>query len=209
LLRSQADKFGAAALIAAVMSLMIDKPQAARGGPATGVTPMADDPIVAYPTTLKVKGGELLVRPITPADAPALVEMIHRADPEDVRSRFHVAMAEPPPSLIAKLTQFDYSQHMALAALMGEEIVCVARLVCDPGCDTGEFALAVRSDQQRRGIGRGMMGLLINYARARGMVRIWGSIEVENDRMLGLARELGFKPEGAAILGDVTMSLAL
>src|SRR3954469_24109054 len=161
------------------------------------------------PTTLAVKDGQVSVRPIQAEDAEALAQMIRKADPGDVRARFHAAIGEVPRSWIARLTQIDYSQEMALIALMVEEIVCVARLVCEPGCESGEFALAVRSDQQRRGIGRGMMGLLIGYARARGMERVWGMIEVENPRMIALARQLGFKPEGPPAFGEVRMGLAL
>lgn len=160
-------------------------------------------------TTLPVKGGEVTVRPIRPEDAEALQAMIRRADPRDVRFRFHAAIREVPKSWIVRLTQIDYSQEMALVALTGEEMVCVARLVCDPGCDTGEFALAVRSDQQRRGIGRGMMELLIDYARRRGMQRMWGVIEIENDRMIALARQLGFSAEGPPQFGEVRMGRAL
>jgi acetyltransferase len=159
--------------------------------------------------SLGVKDGQVCVRPIRHEDAPALIEMIRRADPADVRSRFHVAMREPPPELIERLTDLDYTQHMALAAWIEAEIVAVARLVCDPGCGSGEFALAVRSDQQRRGIGRGLMGLLLDYARARGMVEVWGSIEIDNDRMLQLAKELGFRPQGLAQLGEQRLVLQL
>ena len=156
--------------------------------------------------TLTVKDGELMVRPITPGDGEALAEMIRRADPADVRFRFHLAVREVPPAWIRRLTNIDYTQEMALLALLGEEIVCVARLVCEPGCDSAEFALAVRSDQQRRGIGRGMMGLLLEYARRRGVHHVWGSIEVENVRMLSLARELGFAVEGVPIDGEVRVT---
>jgi acetyltransferase len=162
----------------------------------------------ALATRLKVKDGEVDVRPIRAEDAEALVEMIRKADPRDVRARFHAAIREVPRSWIARLTQIDYSQEMALIALVGTEIVCVARLVCDPGCETGEFALAVRSDQQRRGIGRGMMGLLVDYARKRGMKRMWGMIESDNERMIALARELGFHAEGPPSFGEVRMDLA-
>jgi acetyltransferase len=158
---------------------------------------------------ISVKDGDLVVRPIRHEDAPALIDMIHKADPADVRSRFHVAMHEPPPELIERLTDIDYSRHMALIALSGPEIVAVARLVCDPGCGSGEFALAVRTDQQRRGIGRALMRLLLDYARGKGMETVWGNVEVENHRMLALASELGFHPVGAAVLGEVKVTLTL
>ena len=173
----------------------------------THICPMPPPPFA--PTMLKVRDGEVAVRPIQPGDAEALAEMIRKADPSDVRARFHAAIREVPRSWITRLTQIDYRQEMALIALIGEEIVCVARLVCDPGCDTGEFALAVRTDQQRRGVGRGMMGLLIDYARRRGMEAVWGQIESDNERMMALVRDLGFHVQGPPSFGEVRMSLAL
>ena len=111
---------------------------------------------------------------------------------------------------MAPQSVIDHAREMALVAIQDDGFVGVARLVCDPGdCDSGEFALAVRSDQQRRGIGHGLMRLLIGYAKERGMDRIWGSIELENRRMLDLARELGFTADGPAQFGEVRVSLAL
>jgi acetyltransferase len=130
-----------------------------------------------------------------------------RADPADVRFRFHAAIRELPQALIARLTQIDYDREMALIALEGDQIVCVARLVADPEGEIAEFALAVRTDQQRRGIGAGMMGLLLDYARKRGIKRVWGDVEIENERMLALARELGFRAEGPLENGEVRMVL--
>ena len=72
-----------------------------------------------------------------------------------------------------------------------------------------EFALAVRTDQQRRGIGRGMMRLLLDYAAACGFERVWGLVEIENDRMLALARQLGFRAEGVADHGEVRVGISL
>jgi acetyltransferase len=159
--------------------------------------------------TLAVKGGTLDVRPIRPEDAAALRAMIGRADPADVRFRFHAAVRELSQAQIARLTQIDYDREMALIAVMGEEILCVARLVADPEGETAEFALAVRTDQQRRGIGRGMMRLLLDYARQRGIAKVWGAVEMENERMLALGRELGFVAHPSPEQGEVRLQLTL
>ena len=159
--------------------------------------------------TLPVKGETLLVRPILPDDAQALRDLIRKADPKDVRSRFHAAVRELPESWITRLTHIDPEREMAFAGFIGEELLSVARLVCDPGCESGEFALAVRSDHQKRGIGRGMMGLLLDYARDKGLKRVWGAIELANENMLALARYLGFRAEGPPEQGEVRMVLDL
>jgi acetyltransferase len=159
--------------------------------------------------TLPVKGGTLQVRPIGPDDAAALRAMIERADPADVRFRFHAAVRVVPGSWIDRLTHIDYDCEMALIGIEGGEILAVARMALDPGGESAEFALAVRTDQQRRGIGRGMMRLLLDYARGRGVSRVWGMVETDNAKMLAMARELGMAPEGSAVRGEVRVSLAL
>ena len=83
---------------------------------------------------------------------------------------------------------------MALAALdAAGEILGVARLAGDPEGETAEFALLVRSDHQRRGLGRTLMEALIAYAKAHGYRRMWGALAAENQRMLDLAASLGFE----------------
>lgn len=159
--------------------------------------------------TLPVKGGTLEVRPIGPDDAAALRAMIERADPADVRFRFHGAVQVVPSAWIDRLTHIDYDCEMALIGLEGAEILSVARMALDPGGESAEFALAVRTDQQRRGIGRGMMGLLLDYARSRGVSRVWGTVEVDNTKMLALARGLGMAPVGSAARGEVRVAIDL
>jgi N-acetylglutamate synthase-like GNAT family acetyltransferase len=96
---------------------------------------------------------------------------------------------------------------MALAAVgAAGDILGVARLAGDPQGETAEFALLVRSDHQRRGLGRALMEALIAYARARGYRQLWGAIAAENRRMLDLAGELGFETKTDA--DDAAMTRA-
>ena len=67
----------------------------------------------------------------------------------------------------------------------------------DPDGARAEFAVTVRSDIKRRGMGRMLMEQIIAYCRDQGVGEIWGSILAENQPMLGLARKLGFKTSPA------------
>jgi acetyltransferase len=167
----------------------------------TSVTPRPA--ILPYPSNLArdVTLGEqrLRLRPIRPTDAARLQEMIDRSAPEDVRLRFRGSVRRLTDSLVSLLTQIDYDRHMALVAEdSAGALLGVGRLVSDPEGDTAEFALMVRTDRQRRGLGHVLLRALISYARARGLREVWGNVAYDNARMQGVARSLGFQTQPLA-----------
>src|SRR6202007_1487600 len=93
----------------------------------------------------------------------------------------------------ASLTQIDYDRQMALVAEASDgEILGVGRLNADPQGESAEFALMVRTDHQHHGLGEQLLRALLDYAKARGLRKVWGETSCENGRMLTLARALGF-----------------
>jgi acetyltransferase len=104
-------------------------------------------------------------------------------------------MRELPPELVARLTQIDYDREMALIAEDPDspgEILGGARVSMDPDGRRAEFAVTVRTDEQGVGLGRAALEAVLDYARARGVEEVWGTILADNRRMIGLARQLGF-----------------
>ena len=51
----------------------------------------------------------------------------------------------------------------------------------------------VRSDLKGAGLGYGLMTHILDYARARGIGRVFGDVLSENTTMLQMSTELGFK----------------
>ena len=101
-----------------------------------------------------------------------------------------------PSEMALRFTQLDYDREIAFVALTPEgELAGVSRLVCDPDHRSGEYALLVRSDLHRRGIGAALLRILIDYARADGLERVEGIVLAENRGMLGLIQRLGFATE--------------
>jgi acetyltransferase len=140
-------------------------------------------------------GSEVFVRPIRPEDAPALQDMVSRASPEDLRLRFFQPIRRLPEQLAARLTQIDYDRETAFISFDPEEpgaITAVARLMADPDVHTAEYAIIVRTDWKRRGLGYALMNRLLNYAADRGIATIFGEVLRENENMLNMARDLGF-----------------
>src|SRR5262249_34448094 len=71
----------------------------------------------------------------------------------------------------------------------------VARLAADPDNVKADFAVVVRSDCHRRGLGRLLMRHLIDYAGARGLSFLIGDVLAENGAMIALCTQLGFRFE--------------
>lgn len=147
-------------------------------------------------------GSRYFVRPIRPEDGPALQALFARLAPEDIRMRFFQPLKSLPLTLAARLTQIDYDREMALIAIPktspeqppepGDEISAVVRISCDPDNERAEYAILVRSDLKGRGLGYGLMKLIIAHAKQRGVREIFGDVLRENQPMLQLCRDLGF-----------------
>ena len=153
--------------------------------------------ILPYPAQLArdiaVEGQTLRLRPIRPSDVARLIDMVDHCTPEDVRLRFCSGMGHLNEDLATRLCQIDYDRHMALVAeTPAGDLAGVGRLVEDPEGETAEFALMVRSDQQHHGLGHLLLQALIDYAADRGLRDVWCDVARANDRMLDLARDLGF-----------------
>lgn len=99
------------------------------------------------------------------------------------------------PEYIERLVTVDYSRDMALGAtamLDEETLIGVARYVRDKEGDAAEFAIVIADAWQGRGIGKRLLGKLIDIARSRGVQRLYGDILGTNRPMLELVRKLSF-----------------
>jgi acetyltransferase len=140
--------------------------------------------------------GKIRIRPIKPEDAALLAQLVCELAPEDARMRFFTSVRSLDPVALARFTQIDYDREMAFVMFSGDSsspLLAVSRLASDPDNFRAEFAIVVRSELHRRGIGRLMMKHLIEYARDRGLSELVGEILAENHAMLSLCTELGFR----------------
>ena len=138
-------------------------------------------------------GAEYTLRPIRPADIALYPEFLQHVSQADIRLRFLGYRRAFPDEMLKRLTQLDYDREIAFVALDGNGALCgISRLSADPNHESAEFGLLVRSDRQGQGVGRALMSHLIDYGRADGLSRIEGIMFDENDKMIDLARDLGF-----------------
>ena len=171
-----------------------------------------------YPSELEetfdLGGTQLLVRPIRPEDEPQHHDFIGALDPEDIRFRFFGQVGQLPHSQLARFTQIDYDREMAFIVSGrddhgGPQTLGVVRTVTDPDNQAAEFAIVIASKLKGKGMGRFLLEKMIRYCRARGTREIVGQVLPDNERMLGLAKRLGFRAHRLAGEDAVEVRLEL
>jgi acetyltransferase len=159
-------------------------------------------------------GREMVVRPIRPEDEPQHARFLQGVDAEDLRLRFFHVVRVATHSQLARFTQIDYDREMAFIASVDDgtasaETWGVVRAIADPDNTQAEFAILVRSDLKGRGLGSLLMKKIIRYCAERGTGVLTGAVLRGNERMLALARELGFTLASDADAGLVQLNLPL
>ena len=99
---------------------------------------------------------------------------------------------------LIRLCHLDYAREMALVAVRKNaegkpEIIGVSRYYMNPQTGSAEFAVIVRDAYHGEGLGQYLMERLIAVARERGVLQLVGAVLRENNRMLTLAKNLGFR----------------
>ncbi|HVW31369.1 MAG TPA: GNAT family N-acetyltransferase, partial [Acidimicrobiia bacterium] len=150
-------------------------------------------------------GGTVLIRPIVPADREALARFHERLSPQSVYLRYF----SPHPRLSDKelefLTTVDYRLRMALVAVLGDEIVGVARYEGREGKTDAEVAFLIDDAHHGRGIGTVLLEWLAAAAREAGITEFYATTLWENQKMLGVFREAGFQTKSVVGGGEVSV----
>ena len=137
-------------------------------------------------------GFVLSLRPIGPGDVDALRRGFARLTPEQVRLRVFHRMNDLSEENAERLCNVREHQGAAYVATDAEgEIRAEARIYVGPTPDRAEFALIVDPTLVGQGAGSALMQRLLDEARRRRLVQLWGAVLTENVGMLDLAKRLG------------------
>ena len=140
-------------------------------------------------------GAPVVVRPVEASDKPLLLAGFRRLSARSRYARFMSPVAELSEEQVRYLTEIDYRDHFAWAAVRGdwpEEGIGVARfvrLVGEPS--VAEAAVTVLDEYQGRGLGTLLLGLLAVAARAAGVKAFRAYVREENEPMRELLLSLG------------------
>lgn len=143
------------------------------------------------------------LRPIEPADAPAIQDAFEQLSPLSRYYRFHAGMAHLPDDLLRKLTVVDGVNHVALVAIENcpeqrGEGVGIARFVrVADAPDTAEIAVTVIERAQGRGVARQLLAALAPIARERGIHTFTMHVLSGNQRVRRMAKAMGAVAKGS------------
>ncbi len=129
-------------------------------------------------------------RPVQPDDGPRFCRFWNRLSAETVYRRFHAPLRSPPVGA-RRFVEVDHDLREALVAVVGDEVVGVARYdrsPTDPA--TAEVAVLVEDGWQGFGVGRQLLIELTELARRRGVRTVTADVQADNDRVLALVRRL-------------------
>jgi acetyltransferase len=159
-------------------------------------------------------GTELLVRVIRPEDEPLLIAFHAGHSEQTLRMRFFSLVKALTRDSLIRLCHLDYDREIALVALARDadgqqHITGVSRFYLNPATGDAEYAVVVGDSWQGRGLGRHLMGRLIDVARQRGVRRLVGLVLRENTPMLALMEKLGFATGATADMAVMRVVLPL
>ncbi len=164
--------------------------------------------------TLQWQGRTVFLRPIRPEDEALHMAFLQQLAPEDVRMRVFYSKRTMERSELARLVQIDYAREMAFVAMVegpnGQpQTLGVVRAMTDPDNVEAEFGVIVRSELKGSGLGLLLMQKMIAYLRSQGTRRLVATVLDHNERMLKLAKTLGFEDDPARQEGDDTKKIIL
>ena len=139
-------------------------------------------------------GGTVRVRPVGPGDEARVLRLYERLSDESVYLRFFSPLPRPTAAQLEHLTTIDERSHMTLAAVLGDEILAIARYdrVSE---EEAEVAFTVADDQQGRGLGTVLLEHLAVVGRANGIHHLSADTLAVNQRMLGVFAAAGWTVE--------------
>jgi acyl-CoA synthetase (NDP forming)/RimJ/RimL family protein N-acetyltransferase len=138
-------------------------------------------------------GGTAHLRPITPADAPA-VQAFHMAQSRNsVYLRFFTYKAKLTDKELRRFTEVDHRDRVAFVITTGGEILGIGRYDRLDDRIEAEVAFNISDRHQGRGLGSILLEHLAAAARENGIRRFSAEILPENRKMLDVFSDAGYE----------------
>ena len=132
------------------------------------------------------------LRPLSPADEPALLEFFRSHSAETIFQRYHHLTEGMSHQRAMDLLGVDQQRDVALAVLKntarGEQIVAIGRYYTDSDGQCAEMAFVVRESMRRLGLATRLLHALGAIARDHGLSSLRAQVLGSNAAMRNLLR---------------------
>ena len=142
------------------------------------------------PRSIELRDGRAVTaRPLRAPDDAQVQAFVRALSPESRRERFFGAVAELSPRQLERLIA---APGLSLGAWHGPgSVVGLAQYALGEE-EEAEFAVVVAEDWRGNGLGKALLGVLLEHAARHGVSRLGGVALVHNRAMRLLAAGLGF-----------------
>ena len=158
---------------------------------------MADYPLQYESSLLLKDGSQLKLRPIRKEDVQAWLAFVSRLGAHTKYLRFHHVVKTMDMEDALRFCTVDYKDTFALVAEIPRQgyldIIAVVRYNRIPKSHVAEFALVVEDAYHGKGIGTKLMENLARAACDNGITTFEGDILAENNEMMAVLKDYGFK----------------
>jgi RimJ/RimL family protein N-acetyltransferase len=142
-------------------------------------------------------GTRVVVRPVRPEDKELLLDGFSRLSEASRFRRFMSPVTELSDEQLRYLTEVDYFDHFAWAAVLGDRpdvgigVGRYIRIADEP--DVAEVAITVVDEHQGKGLGTLLLGMLAATARLAGIGMFRAFVLEDNTAMRTLLEDLGVR----------------
>lgn len=150
-----------------------------------------------YEILLTLKNGKsVFIRPIKPTDEHLIVDLFNKLNGDSKYMRFLMPLNALPEELLYRSTHIDYHKNFALVAVIQEDgkdsIIASCRYGYDPKDNVTDFAIVVRDDWQRNGLGKSLLERIFSIGKEHGISCFVSIIDSTNNIIKHTLRELGY-----------------
>jgi acyl-CoA synthetase (NDP forming)/GNAT superfamily N-acetyltransferase len=155
-------------------------------------------------------GSTVHLRPIRPADAPAIVDFHSRMSDRTRYLRYFSPYPRIPERDLERFVNVDHADREAFVTVAGDRITAVGRYErLGPDSPDAEVAFVVEDAHQGRGIGSVLMEHLAEAARANGISRFVAEVLPQNGGMLRVFSDFGYQVQRRYEDGVVHLSFPI
>jgi RimJ/RimL family protein N-acetyltransferase len=132
----------------------------------------------------------IAVRLLRADDEERLSRLFYRLSPESVYRRFFTLYTHPPAGALRELTTVDHDRRDAIVAVVGDEVVGVARYAAARDPHTAEVACLVEDAYQGNGLGARLLGGVTALARLHGFTTLEATVLADNVPAIAMLRRV-------------------